>query len=333
MEIREVKTPALKHDTDVLIKMGAIGVCGSDVHYFVEGNIGSQVVQYPFAVGHECGGIVTQVGSAVTRVAPGDTIAVDPAMPCFSCDQCIQGRTHTCRNLKFLGCPGQADGCLCEYIVMPETSCFPVTDALSVEEAALSEPLAIGVYAVSLSGNLAGKNIGVLGCGPIGLSVITAAKYQNCKKIYATDVLDYRCAFAKRWGADWSVNPETTDVITQVNELQQDQLDVVFECCGEQVAIDQAIEIIKPGGQLTLIGIPRTNRISFNIDKLRRKEIRIQNIRRQNECVTATLDLIKNLTKPITPMITHRFSLEDTQQAFELVSRYGDNAIKAMIIL
>jgi L-iditol 2-dehydrogenase len=118
IELLEVPDPKIINSTDVLIKMTTVGVCGSDMHYFTTGRIGDQVVAYPFTIGHEGAGIVENVGSDVTRVKPGDRIAIDPAMPCGQCDQCKAGRSHTCRKLRFLGCPGQAEGCLSEYIVI-----------------------------------------------------------------------------------------------------------------------------------------------------------------------------------------------------------------------
>ncbi len=111
------RSPRLSRETDVLVKMARVGICGSDVHYFAEGGIGSQRVEYPWAVGHEGAGIVEKVGAAVTRVKPGDRIAFDPAMPCGECDQCLAGRPHTCRTQKFLGCPQQVEGCLAEYLL------------------------------------------------------------------------------------------------------------------------------------------------------------------------------------------------------------------------
>ncbi|MCK5694665.1 MAG: alcohol dehydrogenase catalytic domain-containing protein, partial [Bacteroidales bacterium] len=139
MEMKEVSNPALLNDRDVRIKMKTLGVCGSDIHYYVSGKIGSQVVQYPFTVGHEGSGVVDAVGKGVTMVKPGDRIAIEPAMPCWECDQCKAGRPHTCRSLRFLGCPGQAEGSLSEYIVMPETSCFKIPDQMTYDEAAISE--------------------------------------------------------------------------------------------------------------------------------------------------------------------------------------------------
>jgi L-iditol 2-dehydrogenase len=332
MEMMEVPTPEIKESTDVLIRMATVGVCGSDVHYYVDGKIGSQVVKYPFTVGHEGAGVVEAVGHAVTRVAPGDRIAVEPAMPCFECDQCLAGRPHTCRKLRFLGCPGQAEGCLSEYIVMPETSCFPIPDSVSFDEAAISEPLAIGVYAVRQSIPMKGAKVGILGAGPVGLSVLMPARAQGAAGIYVTDRIDERLAVASRAGADWTGNPDTEDVVSSVNALEPAQLDVVFECCGEQSAMDQAIKMLKPGGKLMLIGIPPTlERVSFMIDSLRRKEICIQNVRRQNHCVQPALDMIARKDFDVTSMVTHRFAFKDTKEAFDMVADYRDGALKVMV--
>ncbi len=332
MEMMEVPTPQIKSGTDVLIRMSVVGVCGSDVHYYVDGKIGSQVVQYPFTVGHEGAGVVEAVGSHVTRVAPGDRIAVEPAMSCFKCDQCLSGRPHTCRKLRFLGCPGQAEGCLSEYIVMPETSCFPIPGSVSLDEAAISEPLAIGVYAVRQSIPMKGAKIGILGAGPIGLSVLLPSRAQGADKIYVTDRIAERLAVASGAGADWTGNPDAEDVVDSIKSAEPGWLDAVFECCGEQQAMDQAVELLKPGGKLMLIGIPPTlERVSFMIDSLRRKEICIQNVRRQNHCVQPALDMIGRKDFDVTSMVTHRFKFKDTQAAFNLVAGYGDGVLKAMI--
>ena len=190
MQMLEVPTPAIMHERDVRVKLKTLGVCGSDIHYYVSGKIGSQVVNYPFTVGHECAGEVEAVGKAVTLVKPGDRVAIEPAMPCGECDQCKAGRPHTCRKLRFLGCPGQAEGSLSEYIVMPETSCFKIPDQMSYDEAAISEPLAIGVYAVKQSIPMKGAKIGILGFGPIGMSVLLPALAMGAAEVYVTDKID-----------------------------------------------------------------------------------------------------------------------------------------------
>ena len=332
MQMMEVETPKIVNPTDVLIKMKVLGVCGSDIHYYVSGKIGSQVVKYPFPVGHEGAGEVVETGSGVTHVKVGDRIAIEPAMPCFKCDQCLEGRPHTCRNLKFLGCPGQADGCLSEYIVMPETSCFPIPESMSYDQAAISEPLAIGVYAVRLANmDFTGKNVGILGFGPIGLSVLLPLMQKGAKNVYVTDKIDDRLAIAKKSGAIWTGNPDTEDVVALVKELEPALLDIVFECCGKQEAVDQAIDMLKPGGKLLIIGIPEFSRWSFPVDKMRHKEIAIQNVRRQNGALEETLELLAEEKVDVSRMPSHRFKFANTKQAFDLVAGYSDGVMKAMI--
>jgi L-iditol 2-dehydrogenase len=332
MERQETPTPDLAHPGDVRVRMAVVGVCGSDVHYYEEGRIGGQVVRYPFTVGHEGAGIVEAIGAAVTRVKPGDRIALEPAQACGTCDQCLASRPHTCRKLRFLGCPGQAEGCLSEYIVIPEAGCVPIPDDMSFDQAALSEPLAIGVYAVRQSIPMRGARIGILGAGPIGLSVLLTARAQGAARIYVTDLVADRLAHAERAGAAAAGNPEREDVAARVKQAEPGGLDAVFECCGRQEALDQAVDLLKPGGKLMLIGIPPTlERVTFRIDPLRHKELCIQNVRRQNHCVQAALDLMRSGEVPAESLVTHRFPFEKTREAFELVSARADGVLKAMI--
>ena len=207
MEMKEIPEPLVINPNDVKIRMSVVGICGSDIHYYTQGKIGSQEVEYPFTVGHEGAGVVVETGSDVKRVKPGDNIAIEPAMPCWECDQCLAGRHHTCRKLRFLGCPGQAEGCLMEYIVMPEESCFPLTGNLKPDHGSISEPLAIGVYAVKKAGDIRNMDIGILGFGPIGMSVMLAAKAARAANIYVTDKIDERLLIASREGASLTVNP------------------------------------------------------------------------------------------------------------------------------
>ena len=331
MEMKDVPDPMIVNDTDVLIKMKTIGVCGSDVHYYTTGKIGSQVVQYPFPVGHEGAGQVVRVGKSVTSVKPGDRIAIEPAMPCGECDQCRAGRPHTCRKLRFLGCPGQADGCLSEYIVMPEKSCILISEKLSYDQAAISEPLSIGVYAVRESIPMKGARVGILGFGPIGMSVLLPALAEGAGKVYVTDKINERLELAKKSGATWTGNPNQTDVVADVAAEEPLLLDVVFECCGQQEAVDQAIDMLKPGGKLMIIGIPEFDRWSFSVDKMRHKEVTVRNVRRQNNCVEKSLEMMESGAVDVSLMPTHRYKFDDTKAAFDLVTEYRDGVMKAMI--
>lgn len=334
LELLETPAPTLANPGDVRVRMAVVGVCGSDVHYYEEGRIGGQVVKYPFTVGHEGAGTVESVGAAVKGVKPGDRVAIEPAQSCGTCDQCLTRRPHTCRKLRFLGCPGQAEGCLSEYIVVPQTSCVPIPDDMSFDQAALSEPLAIGVYAVRQSVPMRGAKIGILGAGPIGLSVLWTARAQGAARIYVTDLMADRLARAGRAGAVPAGNPERDDVVGFVKQQDPGGLDAVFECCGKQEALDQAVEMLKPGGKLMLIGIPPTlERVTFRIDPLRHKEICIQNVRRQNDCVASALELLHSGAAPAEAFVTHRFPLARAREAFDLVATRADGVLKAMIDL
>ena len=331
MQMMETDIPKLNNEFDVLIKMQRVGVCGSDVHYYTQGKIGSQVVEYPFTVGHEGAGVVEKVGSKVIKVKKGDRIAIEPAMPCFECDQCNAGRHNTCRRLKFLGCPGQAAGCLSEYIVMPESSCLPLPENMSFDEAALSEPLSIGLYAVRQSFMIQDSTIGILGYGPIGMSVMLSARALKISNIVVTDKIDARLKIAGLSGAMLLADVTKENVVEKVKEKIPQELDIVFECCGQQDAMDNAINIVKPGGKIMIVGIPEFDTWNLTVDKLRRKEITLINIRRQNHCTEDAISMISNKIIDVSKMVTHRFNFKATPEAFELVSGYKDGVMKAMI--
>jgi len=330
-EIKQVPNPKIVNTTDVLIRIKTVGVCGSDIHYYTSGRIGSQIIQFPFIIGHEAAGIVENIGSNVTRVRPGQRIAIDPAESCGNCDQCLSGRENTCRRLQFLGCPGQLEGSLCEYVVLPENCCYPINESMTFELATLSEPLAIGVYSVERSMIADNANTAILGAGPIGMSVFHVLQTKNIGNVYITDKIEERLEFAKQLNPKWAGNPDRTDVVKAISEIEPLLPDVVFECSGNPDAILQAIQLLKPGGNLVIVGIPESDEISFPIHELRRKEITIINIRRQVHCTQKAIDLLDSHKVNMDAMVTHRFSLDEIQIAFELVANYRDGVIKAII--
>jgi L-iditol 2-dehydrogenase len=334
MALAELEKPSWIGPEEVLIKIKSIGVCGSDVHYYTEGRIGSQVVEYPFLVGHECSGIVEKCGENVRNVATGDLVVVDPSVHCGTCDQCRAGRPHTCRNNRFLGCPGQLEGCLTEYIVMPAFSCYTVTGKLDADEAALIEPLSIGVYSVHLAEITdQGTRCAIFGAGPIGLSILMKLLADGISCTGIIEPLGYRLEKAKQIGAAWLVNPVGSDVFKEVSAREELLLDVVFDASGEQDAINNALEILKPGGKLVLVGIPASAKYTFNMDLMRRKELTVINVRRQNYCVEEAIELVAGRKINVKQMVTHYFQLRKAPVAFDMVSGYKDNVIKAMIFL
>ncbi|MCX8156025.1 MAG: alcohol dehydrogenase catalytic domain-containing protein [Verrucomicrobiae bacterium] len=331
LEWMELPMPELRSPHDVLLQVRCVGICGSDLHYYETGRIASRRVQFPFVLGHECSAVVMATGAAVQRVKLGDEVAVDPAMSCGACDQCRAGRPHTCRHLRFLGCPTEAPGCLSEFIVMPETSVYRTFRRINLVQAALCEPLSIALHAVRLARLQPGMSVGILGAGPIGLCVMLAARHAGAAGIWMTDRLPYRVQFAQDHGARWAGNPDTEDVVRHILNAEPHGLDVVFECAGQQAALDQAVDLLKPGGTLAIVGIPREERVSFHIDSLRRKEITLVNVRRQNQCVQPAMDLVA--TGAVQPdfLVTHTVGPEGAADAFAMVADYRDGVIKAMI--
>jgi L-iditol 2-dehydrogenase len=331
IEIKEAADPVLVSSTDAIIKIEAVGVCGSDIHYYKEGRIGTQIMKYPETIGHECSGTVMEIASDVKNIEMGQKVAIDPAISCYKCDQCKTGRPHTCRNLKFMGNPGETPGAFSEYIILPARNCFPIPKSMTMDQAAFVEPLSIGYYAASLAGSVAGKSVAILGSGPIGLSTLTSLRLQNPSKVFVTDLLENRLDTAKHYGALWTGNPNQIDIVANILEHEPLGLDYVFECAGEHETLDQGIDLLKPGGTLIIVGIPVGNRVNLSIDKMRRKEIKVQNVRRQNHCVQAAIDLIVSDKINIDPIITHHFDYDEIVDAFDLVAGYKDNVIKAII--
>lgn len=214
---------------------------------------------------------------------------------------------------------------------MPEDCVFPTHGQVTLEQAVLCEPLSIGIYAVRQSGVTPESKIAVLGAGPIGLSVLLAAKYYGVELRYASEKIAERESYAEQAGARFVSNPDREDVVRVLQEHEPKGYDVVYECAGEQETIDQGIELLKPGGTLMLVGIPAVERVSFVIDRMRRKEITLVNVRRQNHCVQRALDMIASGGVEVDFMITHRFGMEQAQSAFDLVDAYRDGVVKAMI--
>lgn len=332
---------------EVLLRVNSVGVCGSDMHYFTAGRIGTQVVQYPFVVGHEFGATVEATGRGVQGLKPGQCVAVNPLVACGKCDCCRGGHANICRNQKFMGCPGQLSGSLVERLVLPAECCYVVPKALTPERAALVEPFTIGLYAAQMARLRPPARIGILGSGPIGLCVLAAAhaiagasksgrgagKKQQPQQVkaYVTDLIDARLRAAEDFGAEWTGNAGQQDVASEILRREPAGLDAVFECAGEQSTLDQALEILKPGGSLYIVGIPEFDRASFDVSLMRRKELHIHNVRRQNECMRAAIRMLATGQVCLDALVTHHFTLAQTQQAFNVVAARLDGVIKAMI--
>jgi threonine dehydrogenase-like Zn-dependent dehydrogenase len=201
------------------------------------------------------------------------------------------------------------------------------------DTAVLAEPLSIAFHAVRLLGHFKTENAAILGAGPMGLCTLLALRNIQVQTLFVTEKILARLEAAKELGSTWTGNPDQTDIVRDILDIKPEGMDAVFECCGDQEALDQAIQLLKPGGRLYIIGIPESDEITFDISALRRKEILIQNVRRQNQCLPEAIQWIEENRFGIDHLITHRFSLDQIQEAFDLVSDYRDNVIKAVVNL
>jgi L-iditol 2-dehydrogenase len=331
IEVREIPRPAIQAPDDVLLRTAVAGICGSDLHYFIADRIGGEAVPYPVVGGHEASAVVEAVGPAVTRIRPGDRVAVEPSIFCGDCDQCRAGRPHTCRSIKFLGHPGDRDGALAEYFVLPKRNLFLLPDGMTMVEAMMAEPLSIALHALQLGGANLGPSIAVLGTGPIGLCAVLCLRAVGVHEVFATDKSEARIQAALKTGATWAGNPDRQDVVREILERRPLGMDAVFEASGDPAAVEQAIALVKPGGRVTLIGIPLEERIAYPTAVARRKEIAFFNVRRQNRCLERALLLIENKHIDAARLVSHEFSVDDAPRAFDIAAGRKDGVLKAVI--
>ncbi len=336
--LRQVQThdrpePELPDQESVLLKTRIAGICGSDLHYFISDTVGGEKVPYPCLVGHECAAEIVKTGDKVKRFKSGDLVAVEPSISCGVCDQCLEGRFNTCREIKFLGHPGELDGCFAEFFVMPAKNLIKLPISISLEEAMLAEPVSIALHALNLANLGSSAKVGVLGTGPIGLALIILLKFSGISSIFATDCSEARERAALKAGASWAGNAQEEGIVSKILSRQPLGLEAVFEVSGDERAIDQAVELVKPGGRIIQIGIPIPERISLKFSRLRRKEITIINVRRQNRCLEKALELIQKKEIEVSWLISHRFSLDQAKLAMDTAADRRDGVLKAAFVL
>ncbi|MGM0485669.1 MAG: NAD(P)-dependent alcohol dehydrogenase [Planctomycetota bacterium] len=312
------------------IRIAAVGVCGSDVHYYEEGRIGRQIVQYPTLLGHEAAGVVDAVGPGVD-LEPGTRVAIEPAASCGRCECCQAGQYHICPHVKFLGTP-PIDGIFEQYHLMPAHCCIPIPDTLSLVEAALTEPLGVGLHAVALARPALGETAAVFGSGPIGLCTLLALRLTGVKRVFATDLVPDRLSLAETLGADAVLNAGQGDVVEWIREETGGRgVDVTFEAAGEQETVTHACRAAAVGGRALLIGIPSEDERWVPMHECRRKELLMRHVRRSNGEAARCLPLVTSGRLDLKPLATHFFPLEKVTEAFDLVHRYADGVIRAII--
>jgi L-iditol 2-dehydrogenase len=296
---------------EVLVRVRAVGVCGSDLHWFSGGGIGDAKLVRPLVLGHECAGVTEG----------GIRVAVDPAIPCGKCEWCRQGHPNLCPDVRFAGHAPQ-DGTLREWIAWPEACLHPLPATISDAEGALLEPLGVALHAVDLAHLRVGMMVAVLGCGPIGLLIVQLARLSGASRIIATDLRAHRLQAAHMFGAHRTVLAEAGHELPEVlSDTVGRGVDVAFEVAGEQPAVDVAIAAACPGGKVVLAGIPSDDRSSFTASAARRKGLTIKLVRRMRNTYPRAIELGLAGQVQLVPLVTHRFPLEKVADAFATAQR------------
>ena len=336
--VREVPTPSARRG-EALVRIRAVGICRSDLHYYLHGRIGSQVIRsYPQELGHEPAGEVEALGPEARGVRVGDRVAIEPAVPCGKCAVCRAGRGNICARVRFLGMPG-LPGAFCEYLAWPAENLAKIPKSMSFAEAAALEPFAIGVHAVSLLGSRRYRTAAVVGCGPVGLSVVAAlaagrltAGRPSAKgtRVTACDYFAPRLRVARRMRADRVVRIDPRrPMAKQAAKLGGPE--VVFEAGGTTEALDLAILAVRPGGVVGVIGIMEEDLTPVNLHAARRKELVILNVRRSNGELHEAIRLAASGRANLRPMVTHRGGLADAARLFRLAAGRSGGVVKAII--
>lgn len=297
-----------------LVKISSVGVCGSDSHWFTEGGIGGVPLTQPLVLGHEFTGIIE------SGPLKGKRVAVDPAMPCYECEWCLDGKPNLCPNVRFAG-TGIVDGALQERVAWPARNLFPLPDQISNEEGSLLEPLGVALHAHSLATIRPGMTVGVYGAGPIGLFTIQLARLSGAGQIFATDLRPARLEEARVMGADVVFAADGSEGKQILSATHGRGVDVAFEAAGDNGAVETAIETCKPGGRVAIIGISSDDRTSFTASTARRKGLTILICRRMKNTYPRAINLAAQGKVDLAAMITHRYEFDRSVEAFQAAEK------------
>lgn len=310
LQIHDEPIP-IASEGDRLVRVKAVGVCGSDLHWFSEGEIGDAKLEHPLILGHEFAGITED----------GRRVAVDPAIPCGHCEFCERGHPNLCAHLIFAG-QGTDDGALREWVAWSEKSLVPIPDSISDADGAMLEPLGVAIHTVDLAKLKAGMTVGVFGCGPIGLLIIQMAKLSGAAMILATDKLAHRVEAAKGFGASQAFLAGDDSRLSQIRAATNGRgVDVAFDAAGVQEAIDDAVAAVRPGGKVILAGIPVDDRTSFSASVARRKGLTIKLVRRMKHTYPRAIELVSKGLVDVRSLVTHHFPLAEAREAFAVAER------------
>ncbi len=318
MKIYDEPIPSLK-DNQVLVKVKSVGICGSDLHYFRHCGLGSFKVDLPMDIGHEVSGEVVDPNGN-TQFRKGMKVAIEPGHHCGKCTYCLIELYNHCENMKFLG--ANDIGAIREYMALDVERLFSPFRNMTYDDIMMLEPLTVAMYVVKKVTPKIKSNVHIIGAGTIGLLVMQLAMMYSTN-VTIGDFVKERREFASRF--------EPNTVFHPLEYENKTVADIVYECAGTQSAIHSAIKFTAKLGTIALVGIPEHDHVYYNPHQARIKELNLVNIRRTNINLKLAYQLVRGKYVDVASLVTHKFNIEDTQEAFETASNYRDGVIKAVI--
>jgi L-idonate 5-dehydrogenase len=318
IEAVELGTPG---PGEVLLDIGAGGICGSDLHYFLHGGFGTVRVRQPMILGHEVAGTVAALGTGVTGLAVGDRVAVNPSHPCGTCEYCARSEPQHCLDMRFWGSAMRMphiQGGFRRRLVAHARQCVKVGDLVSIGEAAMSEPLAVALHAVAQAGDIRGKRVLITGFGPIGGVVLLAARHAGAGEVTVTDLVEEPLALARRIGASAALNVAADKDALAAEEKDKGRFDLAFECSGNPRALAQAIACVRPRGTIVQVGVGGAFDVPMNV--VVAKELRLAGSFRFHPEFEVAAGLIARREIDVRPLITATRKLAEAAAAFALAA-------------
>ncbi len=325
---RDIPKPAAN---EVLVKLEYVGICGSDMHYYETGAIGDYVVEPPFVLGHEPGGVVVEVGEDVKHLQIGDRVALEPGKTCGHCKFCREGKYNLCPDVIFFATP-PVDGVFQEYVAHEADLCFKLPENVSTLEGALIEPLAVGFHAAIQGDAHLGQKAVVMGAGCIGLVSMMALKARGVSEVYVVDIMEKRLEKAMELGATGVINGAKEDVLEKVKELTNGEgADLVIETAGTQITAVQAIHMARKGSNIVLVGYSKSGEMTLPTSLILDKEITLKSVFRYRHIYPLAIDAVANGKVNLKGIVTDIFPLDEVQKAMDdSINRKAD-IVKAVI--
>jgi len=331
LRLEEIPVPQIAAPDEILVRVKAVGICGSDIHFFEDGRIGTYVVKKPIILGHELAAEVLEVGPEAADLKPGDRVALEPGVPCRKCSFCKSGRYNLCATVPFMDTP-PTDGAFREYLTWPADFAFRLPDSASWEEGAMIEPLAVGVQACQRAGVTGGDTVAVLGCGPIGLTALQAAAGFGAMKTIATDVMPFRLNLAKELGAAVVVNAAQADPVQAVLDATRGEgVDVALETAGTERTVRQACAMVRRGGVVVLVGMHTQDEFAIPVMDVICREYDLRGVFRYCNAFGPAIAMLAANRVRLKPLMTHVFPLEQINAAFDVVRKQKDRSIKVQV--